>query len=145
MRTRSFFRLGAALAFASLTLAPMTMQAQVSSANTPVERAPAALRQQAIPALDEPRGAPSSAPTAATAAPLGAQPRGVALGMHRVAVDPATPPPAPADNDRGNTGLMLAGAAAMIVGAVVGDDAGTLIIVGGAVVGFYGLYRFLTN
>ncbi len=144
MRTRNISRLGAALAFASLALVPMTMQAQVSSANTG-ERAPVALQQQVAPSVAAPQVSPPSVPAAVSVAPLGAQPRGVALGLHRVAADSATPPPAPADNDRGNTGLMLAGAAAMIVGAVVGDDAGTLIIVGGAVIGFYGLYRFLTN
>jgi len=83
-------------------------------------------------------------PVAVPAGPLAAQPRGVALSRQHAVVDSMTPP-APSDNDRGNTALMLAGGAAMIVGAVVGDDAGTLIIVGGAIIGFYGLYRFITN
>lgn len=39
--------------------------------------------------------------------------------------------------------MMIAGGAAVIVGLVIGDDVGTLIAVGGAVVGLYGLYMYL--
>ena len=40
--------------------------------------------------------------------------------------------------------FMIVGGAALIVGAVIGDDAGTIVMVGGAAMGLYGLYRFLT-
>jgi len=40
--------------------------------------------------------------------------------------------------------LMIVGGAALVVGAVIGDDAGTLVMLGGAAVGLYGLYLFLT-
>jgi hypothetical protein len=40
-------------------------------------------------------------------------------------------------------GLMLFGGAALITGLIIGDDAGTVIAVGGALVGLYGLYVFL--
>ena len=39
--------------------------------------------------------------------------------------------------------LMIVGGAAIITGAIIGDDAGTVIIIGGAGVGLYGLYLFL--
>jgi hypothetical protein len=39
--------------------------------------------------------------------------------------------------------LMIAGGAGVIVGLIIGDDVGTLIAVGGAVVGLYGLYMYL--
>lgn len=39
--------------------------------------------------------------------------------------------------------MMIAGGAAVIVGLVIGDDVGTLIAVGGAVIGLYGLYMYL--
>ena len=39
--------------------------------------------------------------------------------------------------------LMGAGAAALLVGLVIGGDAGTLLAVGGSVVGLVGLYRYL--
>lgn len=39
--------------------------------------------------------------------------------------------------------LMIVGGAAILVGAIVGDTAGTVFMVGGAVVGLYGLYKYL--
>jgi cytochrome c biogenesis protein CcdA len=39
--------------------------------------------------------------------------------------------------------LMAVGAGAMIVGALVGDTAGTIILIGGAAVALYGLYHYL--
>ena len=39
--------------------------------------------------------------------------------------------------------LMIVGAAALITGAIIGDDPGTVIMVGGAIVGLYGLYQYL--
>jgi hypothetical protein len=39
--------------------------------------------------------------------------------------------------------LMVVGGAALIVGAIIGDDPGTIIMVGGAIVGLYGLYQYL--
>lgn len=50
---------------------------------------------------------------------------------------------------RGRTGvsqsvaLMLVGGAAMVAGAIIGDDAGTIFLVGGAVIALYGLYQYL--
>jgi hypothetical protein len=38
---------------------------------------------------------------------------------------------------------MFVGAGAFVAGAIIGGDAGTLIMVGGAVVGLYGLYEYL--
>ena len=39
--------------------------------------------------------------------------------------------------------LMIVGFAAVVIGLIVGDDAGTLIAIGGAAVGLYGLYHYL--
>jgi hypothetical protein len=39
---------------------------------------------------------------------------------------------------------MIVGGAALVVGAVIGGDAGTLVMLGGAGIGLYGLYLFLT-
>lgn len=36
--------------------------------------------------------------------------------------------------------LMVLGGVALLTGAIIGDDAGTIIMVGGAAVGLYGLY-----
>ena len=39
--------------------------------------------------------------------------------------------------------MMAVGVGAMIVGAIVGETAGTIIIIGGAAVALYGLYHYL--
>lgn len=39
--------------------------------------------------------------------------------------------------------MMAVGVGAMIVGAIVGDTAGTIIIITGAGVALYGLYHYL--
>jgi hypothetical protein len=51
-------------------------------------------------------------------------------------------PMAAAALSRGET-LMIVGGAALLAGLIIGDDAGTVIAVGGAVVGLYGLYLYL--
>ncbi len=40
-------------------------------------------------------------------------------------------------------GLMIFGGAALVTGLIIGDNAGTVIAVGGAIVGLYGLYVYL--
>lgn len=39
--------------------------------------------------------------------------------------------------------LMIVGGAALLTGLIIGEDAGTVLAVGGAGVGLYGLYRYL--
>lgn len=39
--------------------------------------------------------------------------------------------------------LMIVGGAALVAGLLIGDDAGALLAVGGAVVGLYGLYQYV--
>ena len=39
--------------------------------------------------------------------------------------------------------LMIVGGAAFLTGAIIGDDAGTIVMIGGAAVGLYGLYLYL--
>jgi hypothetical protein len=41
--------------------------------------------------------------------------------------------------------LMIFGGAALLTGVLIGNDAGTVIAVGGAVVGLYGLYLYLSQ
>jgi hypothetical protein len=55
-------------------------------------------------------------------------------------------PSAPARGSAGlgqNEALMIVGGAAILVGAVVGGDAGDIFMIGGAIVGLYGLYKYL--
>jgi len=39
--------------------------------------------------------------------------------------------------------LMVVGGAAIVIGAVIGGDAGTIFMIGGAVAGLIGLYQYL--
>ena len=41
--------------------------------------------------------------------------------------------------------LMIVGGAAFLTGAIIGDDAGTIVMLGGAAVGLYGLYLYLQS
>ena len=40
---------------------------------------------------------------------------------------------------------MIVGGAAFVAGLLIGDDAGTIVMVGGAVIGLYGLYLYLQS
>ena len=39
--------------------------------------------------------------------------------------------------------LMVVGVGAMVAGAIIGDTAGTIILIGGAAMALYGLYNYL--
>lgn len=149
MRLYTQARWSAAILFASVLAMPATSSAQTADAS----QASATTQNVTAPTVIAPSVSVSAPATAAeapraagvTRAPLATQPRGVAMSRHTV-TDSTTPPvPAPANNNQGNTALMLVGAGTMIVGAVVGGDAGTIILLGGAALGIFGLYRYLTN
>jgi len=53
---------------------------------------------------------------------------------------------APAANrtgERQSVALMIVGGAAVLVGAVIEGKPGTIFMIGGAVIGLYGLYKYL--
>jgi hypothetical protein len=39
--------------------------------------------------------------------------------------------------------LMIVGFSAVVIGLIIGDDAGALVAIGGAAIGLYGLYHYL--
>ena len=91
-----------------------------------------------------------SAPTVVTAsvnAPVaGPTLDGATVGIkHNDAQATTTPTNATPAARRGDqpTALMIVGGAAFLAGAIIGGDAGTIIMVGGAAVGLYGLYLYL--
>ncbi len=47
-------------------------------------------------------------------------------------------------SNRNAVAMMVVGGAALVIGAVIGNDAGTIVMLGGAGIGLYGLYLFLT-
>ena len=78
-------------------------------------------------------------------------PRGPSIATARVGVRQLSAPSGEApliqDKDksrRRSLAFMIVGGAALVIGAVIGDDAGTIVMLGGAAVGLYGLYMFLT-
>ena len=46
--------------------------------------------------------------------------------------------------ERQSIALMIVGGAAVVLGAVIGDDVGTLFMIGGAVALLIGLYKYLS-
>ena len=47
-------------------------------------------------------------------------------------------------SNRNAVAMMIVGGAALVIGAVIGNNAGTIVMLGGAGIGLYGLYLFLT-
>ena len=81
-------------------------------------------------------------------APATAPDLGLTSGIEQSALETATPtytaPPLPGIERSGqDVAMMVVGGAALVVGSVIGGDAGTLMMVGGGVVGLLGLYRYV--
>lgn len=83
--------------------------------------------------------APAAPQASAVAGPV-AEAQSVALKVRNV---PAPAPKAPRGDNSNNRALMIVGGVGMIVGAVIGGDEGTIVMLGSAGVGLLGLYRFL--
>jgi hypothetical protein len=84
----------------------------------------------------------SASPTVVDAGPTT---QSLSVGVQRQAAQPAATPAAA----RGRSGLgqpealMIVGGAALLLGAVIGDDPGTILMIGGAIVFLAGLYKYL--
>jgi len=87
----------------------------------------------------------ASAVDAATPAPVG--PRVAPAGFdRRLAADDERPSSPQQDRNLGagaNVALMGVGAAAVVIGLLIGGDGGTLVAITGGAIGLYGLFRFL--
>ena len=99
-------------------------------------------------AVARPAAAQSLAPaTSAVVTPVAEPTPGPTLAAASVAVRHAESPVTSAPARRGGYGqpvaLMVVGGAALLTGLIIGNDAGTAIAVGGAVVGLVGLYQYL--
>jgi hypothetical protein len=77
----------------------------------------------------------------------GASRTGLRAGVHTRETSRPDRPTMVEAGGRANLGqaraMMVVGAAALIAGAVIGGQAGTFIMVGGAVIGLVGLYDYL--
>jgi hypothetical protein len=118
-----------ALAAVAMSAAPLRAQAGIPAAtpfalSAPRPVAPAASRAPAGPSIA------AEAVAARPAATRHAEDSTLAPMRRR------------AQFSQGQT-LMIVGGAAFVAGALIGDDAGTVVMIGGAVVGLYGLYLYL--
>ena len=125
-------------------LAPLALLACAVVAMPSVSRAQSLSADQSSPA---PALAPATVVTASVNAPTaGPTLDGATVGIRHAAEQSAATPtnatPAPRRGDQ-PTALMIVGGAAFLAGAIIGGDAGTIIMVGGAAVGLYGLYLYL--
>jgi hypothetical protein len=113
--------------------------------------APRIARAQEVATVPAPTLAPAALPevtetpdmsSAQTAA--GPTLESATVGFHRAAAQtnhgPVTVAAARSSN---SAALMIVGGAAFLAGAIIGGDAGTIIMVGGAGIGLYGLYLYL--
>jgi hypothetical protein len=102
------------------------------------------------PTAPEQHAAPVIA-SAPAATPQSAVDRAPSVAPARIGVprDISASAPAPAllpslaQSDSRSPAMMIVGGAALIVGAVVGGKAGTVIMVGGGVLGLVGLWKYL--
>jgi hypothetical protein len=122
----------ALLAFVAIA-APRTVRAQEVATVPAPTLAPAAL-----PAATETPDTPAAHPA------LGPTLDGATVGFHRATSQTAHGAVTVAAAHSSNSAaLMIVGGAAFLAGAIIGGDAGTIIMVGGAGVGLYGLYLYL--
>lgn len=100
--------------------------------------------QQNVVAVTAPAVAPSVTVAPATSPVTSMAPTQVAatVGVRAFSTAPAlAPSPVPATGN--SPAMMIVGGVALLVGAVVGGDAGLIIMVGGGLLGLYGLWNYL--
>ena len=97
----------------------------------------------AVPSLASPQSTPTSQVQSAPA--TGPRANATATAVRRPVQSNATLQATAAQHQ--NMGkpaaMMIVGLAALIAGALIGGDAGVIIMVGGAVIGLIGLYQYL--
>jgi hypothetical protein len=112
-------------------------QNAAQNAAAPDPQVPAA----AAPAAQQTQAGEPAADPALSLAPFAAN---AAVGIHQAAPsEPAPYVPAPRDHVGTNVAMMIVGGAGLIVGAIVGGNPGTVIMVAGGIVGLVGLFKYL--
>lgn len=111
---------------------------------TMVLGAPRAVQAQVLdsPSLARVTSVPSVPSVSAVAAPVG--PVIAQVGISRnVSVATAPMPMLQERASRRDAAWMIIGGATLVVGSVVGGDSGQIMMIGGAVIGLVGLWRYL--
>lgn len=133
MRYSTLLVAAVAVAFAA------PLGAQEARANAP--------RPDLSPSLTAAATMPSTPAPSANAVATGARPgptmAASVAGIRTQSTGAEAPAPVAVDRVGRNPALMIVGGAALVVGAIIGGDAGTIIMVGGAVTGLVGLWNFL--
>jgi len=117
-----------------LLAAPLA--AQNVSQNTAVENA-------APVTVSTPASVPSAAADAAPATSLAPTRANATSGVRLNASAATTLPSAEPSGRSRSPAMMIVGGVALLVGAVVGGTPGTIIMIGGGVVGLFGLWNYL--
>jgi hypothetical protein len=129
-------RLFAAAAFAALTSGAAPLAAQSATQLDVRDASPALSAISIVPT------SPTDSVSVVTRGPSVASAR---VASHAISSARSAPPVIQnRPTQRRSVALMIVGGAALVVGAVIGDDAGTIVMLGGAGIGLYGLYMFLT-
>jgi hypothetical protein len=115
------------LSLSAVVLSSLIVFAAPVAAQSSVTQSPAAARVDAPDRLDSKQAGISRAALAQHARRVDTAPAGATASVVQSRVR------------RGQT-LMIVGGAAFLAGLIIGDDAGTAVAVGGAVIGLYGLY-----
>ncbi|HEY5491576.1 MAG TPA: hypothetical protein VIK25_10345 [Gemmatimonadaceae bacterium] len=100
--------------------------------------------QQNVAAVTAPAVAPSVTVAPATAPVTSMAPTQAAatVGVRAFSTAPGlAPAPVPATGN--SPAMMIVGGVALLVGAVIGGDSGTIIMIGGGVLGLFGLWNYL--
>lgn len=97
----------------------------------------------AAPSADQTAVAPAAQQTTAQPVSLAPFEANASVGVHASAPGPIPVAPPRREHAGSNVALMIVGGGVLVVGAIIGGTAGTLMMVGGAVIGFIGLYRYL--
>ena len=87
--------------------------------------------------------ATDSVPAVVAAPTSGPTVQNAAVGVRATATQPAPLDPRRPDPVGHNQAMMIVGGAALIVGAVIGGTSGTIIMIGGGIIGLVGLWQYL--
>jgi hypothetical protein len=149
-----FLTVSAVAALATLSVNATSLAAQSApqdvsartNASFPVTTPSALVSVTSAPVADSAvSAAPSETSTTTSAVVRGPSLSSARVASHAISTSRGAPPVIQnRSSNRNSVALMIVGGAALVVGAVIGDDAGTLVMLGGAAVGLYGLYLFLT-
>ena len=145
----SHVRFSAVAAFAALTwaVAPLAAQSAGQPDARDTSRATLATGLAPVGLVDSVTAvaAISSEESATTSVTRGPTRESARVAMHAAETRRGAPPVIQNKKSNKNAvAMMIVGGAALVIGAVIGNDAGTIVMLGGAGIGLYGLYLFLT-